>query len=385
MPRPSADLSAALINAPSLETLAASRPELAGIASVWESELAPELQAREQVRVAAVRRAKQRTILGVAAAVLPVGFLLVLSFGSFGILFPFAFLAGVAIVAAFSGFAWLKVYSLKSQTKDLVLAAACRPFGFHYSTLHPDVSGITDFASLKTRSRELAESMGVAGTDDMKSLSTPFGDIKYSINEASGPAAPTPAYGVLKEAGLLPQHDSRKFEDLIEGVRAGATFSLVEARLDTSGDNSSTVFQGILVHVEFSDRFLGRTIMARSGWWKHGKSAKGLQKVDLISRELANAFTVYSSDQVEARELMAPDRMERVIALERHFSGGKLRGIFSDGHMTLALEAPNQFEAGSVFAPLVDPRRFAGALVELGLVCDLIDGFLTRDWVKGRI
>jgi len=64
---------------------------------------------------------------------------------------------------------------------------------------------------------------------------------------------------------------------------------------------------------------------------------------------------------------------------------GKLRGIFEDGHMTLALEAENQFEAGSIFKPLVDPRRYASALVELGLVCDLIDGFLTRDWVKGRL
>ena len=107
--------------------------------------------------------------------------------------------------------------------------------------------------------------------------------------------------------------------------------------------------------------------------------------MDLISRELDAAFTVYSNDQVEARALLSPDRMVRLIALERHFAGGKLRGIFEDGHMMLALEADDQFEAGSIFQPLVDPRRYASALVELGLVCDLIDGFLTRDWVKGRI
>ena len=53
--------------------------------------------------------------------------------------------------------------------------------------------------------------------------------------------------------------------------------------------------------------------------------------------------------------------------------------------MTLALEADDQFEAGSIFQTLVDPRRYASALVELGLVCDLIDGFLTRDWVRGRL
>ena len=88
---------------------------------------------------------------------------------------------------------------------------------------------------------------------------------------------------------------------------------------------------------------------------------------------------------MEARALLSPDRMERLIALERHFSGGKLRGLFDQGHMTLALEADNQFEASSVFQPLVDPRRFSTALSELGLVCDLIDGFLTREWVQGRL
>ena len=53
--------------------------------------------------------------------------------------------------------------------------------------------------------------------------------------------------------------------------------------------------------------------------------------------------------------------------------------------MTIALEAPNQFEAGSIFKPLVDSERFSSALVELGLVCDMIDGFLTRDWVKDKL
>ena len=77
--------------------------------------------------------------------------------------------------------------------------------------------------------------------------------------------------------------------------------------------------------------------------------------------------------------------MERLIALERHFQGGKLRGIFEDGHMTIALEAGNQFEAGSIFKPLVDPDRFIQTLTEIGLVCDMIDGFLTREWYKDRI
>ena len=378
------DISAAIHNARPLSELAHMRPEFADVMRIWDTELAPELDAREALRKQTIARAKSRTIVGVLVA-LPVVIVMMFLSGGAGFFFPLSFFAGAVIVILVSGFDWLKVYSMKSQTKDLILSTACRPFGFRYETLHPDLSGLKDFQSLKTSGKELIEALNGPQTGQAHTLSTVFGDIQVTTHDATGSPPPTPAYQLLKDAALLPGHSRRNFEDLIEGERAGAKFALVEAKLDTSGKNSKTVFQGILIHIEYPQRFSGRTLMARSGWWKRGKGAGDLQKVSLVSRELDEAFTVYSSDQVEARALLSPDRMERLIALERHFSGGKLRGLFDQGHVTLALEADNQFEAGSVFQPLTDPRRFSSALSELGLVCDLIDGFLTREWVQGRL
>tara|TARA_R110002051_G_scaffold11744_3_gene42417 strand:- start:2684 stop:3841 length:1158 start_codon:yes stop_codon:yes gene_type:complete len=378
------EIDAAIRNAQPLSLLARERPEFADVERIWETELAPELGVRETLRKQTIARAKSRTVLGVLVAV-PVIIAMMVLLGGPGFFFPLSFFIGAILVAGISGFDWLKVYSMKSETKDLILKTACKPFGFRYETLHPDLSGIEDFQSLKMRSKELMEAVSGPQTGKSRKISTLFGDVQVTTHDASGNPAPTPAYQILKDAALLPGHSQRKFEDLIEGERAGTKFALVEAKLDTGGKNSQTVFQGILIHIEYPQRFSGRTLMARSGWWKRGKGAGDLDKVQLISRELDEAFTVYSSDQVEARALLSPDRMERLIALERHFSGGKLRGLFDQGHMTLALEADNQFEAGSVFQPLVDPRRFSTALSELGLVCDLIDGFLTREWVQGRL
>ena len=189
----------------------------------------------------------------------------------------------------------------------------------------------------------------------------------------------------------MPSHDNRKFEDRIEGERAGAKFSLVECKLTDergSGNNKQTVtvFEGILLHIAYPQSFLGRTLLARSGTWKWGKrSWKDLEEVKLVSIELDKAFTVYSNDQVEARAILTPDKMERLIALERFFEGGKLRGIFEDDHLTVALEAGDQFEVGSYFESLVNPAHYRKALFELGLVCDLIDGFLTREWMQDKI
>ena len=360
------DASGKPVNVPGLEAIAGKRPEFAHGPRIWAETLAPALHARESERRETIRKVWRKTAV---AAVIPWLLLLV-----FGAMKPFLLGAwtivlffGVPIsIILIAGMDWLRIYAMKSATKELVLGAACQCFGFTYETLAPDVSRVTDYRSLIAAAKAHQARYGSPGAKTGKRkgkrrsqtrITTPFGSASFGASD----------------------------EDLIKGERAGAAFSLVEAKLETSGDNGGTVFQGLLFHVQYPDRFLGRTLMARSRWWKRGKAAKELQKVSLVSSELDRAFTVYSTDQVEARALLTPDRMERLIALERHFSGGKLRGIFEEGHMTIALEAPNQFEAGSIFKPLADPERFATALVELGLVCDMIDGFLTRDWAQDRL
>lgn len=340
------------------------RPEYESAVTIWTDRLSPELERMEEERKAVIGRAIKRTIIVgvIVAAVVALGF------WQFGLqaMFPFGIFAGFVVTAIASGAVWVPVFSMKSQTKQLVVGAACEPFGFTYDTLHPDMKSVSDLRTLGT------------WVKTNRSMLT------------STDQPPTPAFDRLKVAGLMPSYDSAKFEDLIEGRRAEAGFSMVECKLTEqqgSGKNRRTVtkFQGLLLNIEYPDPFLGRTIIARDKWWKRGKGAGDLQRVDLVSKELEDAFTVHSTDQVEARTLLTPDRMERLLALERHFKGGKLRGIFEDGHMTIALEAGNQFEAGSIFKPLVDPNRFIQTLTEIGLVCDLIDGFLTREWVQDKI
>jgi hypothetical protein len=387
------DAAGKTVKVPSLEAIALMRPEFFSGPRIWAETLAPALQAREAERRETIRKVWQKTIV---ALMIPPILLVVFGlmnrfiFGGWMLILFFGIPLSVLLIA---GMDWLRVYAMKAATKELVLGAACQCFGFTYETLAADVSKVTDYKSLIAAGRTYQKRYGTPGAKTGKRkrrgsqarITTPFGSASFGSSDATGPECPTPAYDVLEDASLLPGHDSRHFEDLIKGERAGAAFSLVEAKLETTGDNGGTVFQGMLFHVQYPERFLGRTLMARSRWWKRGKASKDLQKVSLLSSELDKAFTVYSTDQVEARALLTPDRMERLIALERHFSGGKMRGIFEDGHMTLALEAPDQFEAGSIFKPLVDPERFSSALVELGLVCDMIDGFLTRDWARDKL
>ncbi len=342
------------------------RPEFANAMDTWRDHLEPALARRESERKSIIAKARKRTVQ--AALVTGVITLAVVIFLLRGNLAIFALFGGIGITALASSAAWIPLFTVKSETKQLVVGAAAEAFGFSYDTLHPDVSGVSDWRSA---SSWLQKNSTMAGK-----------------NHEDAP--PTPAFEILETAKLMPGYDSRKFEDMIEGERAGAHFSLVECKLtEQQGSGKSrrtvTTFQGLLFHIQYPDRFLGRTMIARQGWWKGWFGDKSLQKVDLVAKELEDNFTIYSNDQVEARALLTPDRMERLIALERHFKGGRLRGIFEGDHLTLALEAGDQFEAGSIWKPLVDPERYISALTEIGLVCDVIDGFLTREWAKDKL
>ncbi|WP_182482143.1 DUF3137 domain-containing protein [Henriciella barbarensis] len=340
------------------------RPEHDAARLLWQDRLAPELTTMEEERKAVIKRATMHTV-ATAAFIVALVFAAIIAFG-FEAIFPFGIFAGIVGIFIACAAVWMPVFSMKSQTKQLVVGAACEPFGFTYSTLHQDLSGVSSLRSLGS-----------------------WVNANKSAVFSKGNEPPTPAFERLKTVGLMPSYDSRKFEDLIEGVRADAAFTMVECKLTEqqgSGKNRRTVtkFQGLLLNIEYPERFLGRTLLARDGWWSWGRK-NGMQQVQLVSKELEDAFTVYSTDQVEARTLLTPDRMERLIALERHFKGSKLRGVFEEGHLTIALEADNQFEAGSIFKPLIDPARYVETLTEIGLICDLIDGFLTRDWYKDKI
>ncbi|MDJ0921508.1 MAG: DUF3137 domain-containing protein [Henriciella sp.] len=346
------------------------RAEFADAMETWRDHLQPELEKREQERKAIIATARSKTLRN---GLIVGGLTLIAAFLLSGMI-GFILFAGVAITAVASGVAWVPLFAMKTRTKELVVGSAADAFGFEYRTLHPDVSGISNWRSAGEWIKSRSSASGLAGKN-------------FALHKEDEP--PTPAFDTLKAARLMPGYDSRQFEDLIEGERAGAVFSLVECKLTEqqgSGKNRRTVttFQGLLFHIQYPQRFLGRTLLARQGWWKGWFGDKDLKKVDLVAKELEDNFTIYSNDQVEARALLTPDRMERLIALEQHFKGGKLRGIFEDDHLTLALEAKNQFEAGSVWKPLVNPERYISALNEMGLVCDVIDGFLTRDWVKDR-
>jgi len=194
------------------------------------------------------------------------------------------------------------------------------------------------------------------------------------------------ALPVFKELQLLPSCDRSSFEDCFDGSHHGCKFAFYEGHLENkvqskNGTRWVTVFRGQLVRIAFPKKFLGTTIIRRDrGMFNFMRRwTSTLQHVGLGDSRLEKAFEVYSNDQVEARYLIHPVFMERLLELETAFKGKNLRGAFVEGDLLIAIEGGDKFEVGTMFSNLNDIARARAIVADIAEIMRLIDAVLTAE------
>ncbi|MCA8888011.1 MAG: DUF3137 domain-containing protein [Parvularculaceae bacterium] len=197
-------------------------------------------------------------------------------------------------------------------------------------------------------------------------------------------------YDKFRELKLLPSHNREDWEDEVTGAHDGADFVICESHLKmrkSNGKTSSTrtVFHGQLFVIDYPKRFLGTTVILRDRGMmnRFGRPGREFSNVGLASAEFEKAFEAWSTDQVEARDLLDPVVLERFQALEKLFGGKNLRAAFDGGKVYIAIETGDRLNMGTMFAPLGGGGRVETILKEFDMIFDLIDVLLAR--VDGRI
>jgi hypothetical protein len=194
----------------------------------------------------------------------------------------------------------------------------------------------------------------------------------------------------LLSLGLVPRWDRAKFEDQLSGARAEAPFQFFEAHLEerrTTTDSKGrtrttwvTVFKGQCLTVKFHKDFNGVTKVYRDmgalNWF--AKFGVKEPRVRLEDPVFEKAFEVYGSDQIEARFILTPDFMERLLGLERTFQGKQLRCAFAGGEMLLCVAGKNLLEAGSMNRKMDDLGRVREMLQDFAAIFLLIDAMCQR-------
>lgn len=196
-----------------------------------------------------------------------------------------------------------------------------------------------------------------------------------------------------KQFELVPNHDNARFQDLWWGLVGGRPFTLHEARLTEergSGKNrrTVTVFEGSIMSIGFTRRFNSTTLIEADG--ERRKLLIGaekdavtigevdLQRIDLTSPEFEDRFTVWSNDQVEARYIVHPEYIERLLAVESAFSGKNIRALFYQGDLLIVLETGDLFESGSLDAQ-EDRALLARSIEQFGSLAELASRLNERE------
>jgi len=117
-------------------------------------------------------------------------------------------------------------------------------------------------------------------------------------------------------------------------------------------------FRGLVISVEHPQKFLGRTIVRSDYGRLNPKKVRGLKRAGMQDPYFENRFEVYTNDQVEARYLVSPDLMERLLRLERSYFGRNAQCAFVDGNIHIVLELDNRF---CLSAPLETPDYVGAA------------------------
>ncbi|MEO1475955.1 MAG: DUF3137 domain-containing protein [Pseudomonadota bacterium] len=309
-----------------LDAMAGLPSDFATFPKVYSESILPTLINRERDRVDAAKEARTGWITGGAGGLLG-------AFAGFG--YAQMPLVGIFALLIGGGWAFYKTSGLRQigrETKSLLVQPVAQEFGLVFDETPGEQNTVYDF----------------------------------------------------RRAGLIGKWDRSDFEDRLTGKRGEVDFEFFEAHLeekrttrDANGRTRTrwvTIFQGQCIRFDFHKRFMGETLVTRdAGIFNRFGGHGDMKRAKLEDPTFEKAFEVYTTDQVEARFLLTPDFMQKLVDLEEAFHGGKLRCAFVGGEMFVAVEGGDLFEPGSMFRRLDDPNRIRELLDDFAAVFHLID------------
>ena len=173
-------------------------------------------------------------------------------------------------------------------------------------------------------------------------------------------------------------------EDMIKSVldKTSFYFSEIDAQHTTgSGKNRRTVtiFQGILFTADFNKHFQGQTIVKQKGFWNFMDYGNTVLENPIFM----DTFSVYTNDSVEARYILTPSLMEKMLLLNQNW-GGSMAFSFMYSTVTIAIPLYHNFFETSIWKSLEKQNNWEK---DWQLIADLIDivqvlDLNTRIWTK---
>ena len=194
---------------------------------------------------------------------------------------------------------------------------------------------------------------------------------------------------LFRNSGLFTSPDRYHAEDLIEGCLDKTSFICSEVHAEERRARSTKngvqyywedIFKGFLFIADFHKEFQGETTVLRDSFFK---IKMGASRVKMENPDFEKVFDVFSTNQIEARYLITPSMMERMLKLDSNFKKG-ITISFRDSTILVAIpDSKNRFEA-DVWSSLSDMSILKSDFAVLQSLLDIVDelNLNTRIWSK---
>ena len=194
--------------------------------------------------------------------------------------------------------------------------------------------------------------------------------------------------------------DRYNTEDLVTGCAGKTKFYFAEVHAEyktvTQTKNGTRtewhdIFKGIIFAADFNKNFNGVTIVrpknfgnALGAWFSKNVFSFGENDVvKLENPDFDKTFVTYGSDQVQARYILTPTMMERVLKLN-HESKYDITLSFIESRMYIAFPLNRNYFEAPVFKSLLNPDALNDDITTIKFMYDIVKelDLNTRIWGK---
>jgi len=194
---------------------------------------------------------------------------------------------------------------------------------------------------------------------------------------------------LFERSGLF-KHELDRYSgnDLVQGSidTIPLQFSDVHAEYETKNSKGQsswhTIFQGLFIVADFNKEFHGVTIVLPDsaqksfgnliGTWLQSKNSTHGELIKMDDPEFEKHFVVYGSDQIEARYLLTPTMMKRILDF-KYRSKQDLYISFKERQIHMAIAYNKDLFEPTVFGSLLDYKQAMEYIKTLHLAIGIVE------------
>jgi len=184
------------------------------------------------------------------------------------------------------------------------------------------------------------------------------------------------------------QIDRFSGNDLVRGNVDGTPLQFSDLHVEHESKNSKgqshweTIFQGLFIVADFNKHFKATTLVLPDraqksfgdviGGWLQSQNRTHGELIKMDDPEFEKHFVVYGSDQVEARYLLTPSMMKRILDL-KHRSKQELYLSFKSEQIYIAIAYHKDLFEPSLFGSLLDYKQAMEYIKTLHLAIGIVE------------